>query len=140
MEVKVADFGTSAIVEAINSAAPVVHDSSTSLSLTRGVGTPLWMAPEVLYGQSYTYSADVYSYGIVLWEILTRRWPWEDDPYITTAERLRERLVQNMRPPLPPSSDPAYIDLLQACWASDPALRPTFTDIARRPLFDGLPL
>ncbi len=41
------------------------------------VGTFLWMAPEVAEGKEYTSKADVYSYGIIMYEILTRQEPYE---------------------------------------------------------------
>jgi serine/threonine protein kinase len=37
-----------------------------------------WMAPEVLAGKSYNRAADVYSFGVILWELATWRIPWED--------------------------------------------------------------
>jgi len=40
-------------------------------------GSPAWVAPEVLRGEQYDESADVYSYGIVLWEMLTRTLPYK---------------------------------------------------------------
>ena len=45
-----------------------------------GVGTVLWMAPEVLAAQSYNTSADVYSYGIVMWEVAAQTYPWNEVP------------------------------------------------------------
>jgi serine/threonine protein kinase len=38
----------------------------------------MWMAPEIIKGQMYTEKADVYAFGIILWEILTRKEPYED--------------------------------------------------------------
>ena len=46
--------------------------------MTGMAGTFHWMAPEVLQSQEYTHKADVYSYGIVLWEILTRQPPFRN--------------------------------------------------------------
>jgi len=40
------------------------------------IGTPHWMAPEILRGEKYTEAADVYSYGMVVWEMLTRKVPY----------------------------------------------------------------
>ena len=48
-------------------------------NLTKGIGTLLWMAPEIMEGSAkYGQPADVYSFAIVLWEILSRSLPWED--------------------------------------------------------------
>jgi serine/threonine protein kinase len=53
--------------------------------MTGVVGTLAWMAPEVLANQRYTERADVYSYGIVLWELLTRQCPFGELSPVQTA-------------------------------------------------------
>jgi serine/threonine protein kinase len=60
--VKVADFGFARIKE-------------ENATMTR-CGTPCWTAPEVIRGEKYSESADVYSYGIIMWEMLTRKQPF----------------------------------------------------------------
>lgn len=46
--------------------------------MARGqIGTPAWMAPEVLRGEEYTLRADVYSFGVILWEVLCRAQPFK---------------------------------------------------------------
>ena len=42
------------------------------------MGTPQWMAQEVLMGQTITKKSDIYSYGVVLWEIITRKIPFDE--------------------------------------------------------------
>jgi serine/threonine protein kinase len=109
---------------------------SSDLRMTRLVGTPLYMAPEVLCEQSYSYSADVYSFGIVLCEIATRLWPWEEDTSITDTQRLREAVLAGRRPSIPDSCPRAFAELIQACWRGDPALRPTFPQILAHTALD----
>ncbi|EGD75402.1 hypothetical protein PTSG_06477 [Salpingoeca rosetta] len=46
-----------------------------SITLTAGVGTPLCMAPEALAGDKYSFEADVFSFGVLMWEMATRRVP-----------------------------------------------------------------
>ena len=45
---------------------------------TVSVGTPFWVAPEIINGEPYSSSCDVYSFGIILWELYTRRIPYDD--------------------------------------------------------------
>jgi serine/threonine protein kinase len=67
------------------------------------IGTPMWMAPEVLDNKPYNETADVYSYAIVLWELLTGESPFSD---IDSFDELVEAVyVINM-------ASPAYLFLL----------------------------
>ncbi|EGD78538.1 TKL protein kinase [Salpingoeca rosetta] len=47
----------------------------TSVTLTAGVGTPLYMAPEALTGDKYSFEADIFSFGVLMWEVATQRPP-----------------------------------------------------------------
>ena len=49
-----------------------------SMRFESRVGTPAWMAPEVLNGEAYQYSADIYGLGVIVWECLAREEPWKD--------------------------------------------------------------
>ena len=57
---------------------PCVLTSPLSLSLPLSQGTPIWMAPEVLMSQPFNEKVDVYSFGLVLWQILTRTDPFAE--------------------------------------------------------------
>ena len=90
-------------------------------------GTPLWMAPEVLAGKSFNEKADVYSFGIVLWEILTRKEPFEE---FESFEEFRMAVcMHHIRPPIPPNTLPRLASLIEACWQPEPQHRPTFDQI-----------
>ena len=65
-------------------------DSDASATLTAGVGTPLYMAPEVLEGSAYNSKADVFSFGVLLWEIVTQQRP----------DLVEQELGDNLRGPL----------------------------------------
>ena len=64
--------------------------------MTKYCGTVQWMSPEVMEGLPYTESADVYAFGIVIWEILTRQCPFEGENQVQIALRvcrMKERPV-----------------------------------------------
>ncbi|OIW21118.1 hypothetical protein TanjilG_29774 [Lupinus angustifolius] len=115
---KVADFGLSKI--------------KRNTLVSGGVrGTLPWMAPELLNGGSNKVSekVDVFSFGIVLWEILTGEEPYANMHY----GAIIGGIVNNtLRPTIPSYCDHEWRILMEQCWAPNPAVRPCFTEIARR--------
>ncbi|KAG6483927.1 uncharacterized protein LOC122016138 [Zingiber officinale] len=91
-------------------------------------GTLPWMAPELLNGSSNKVSekVDVFSFGIVMWEILTGEEPYANMHY----GAIIGGIVNNtLRPPVPATCDPEWRKLMEQCWSPDPAQRPSFTQI-----------
>eukprot|EP00730_Choanoeca_flexa_P002397 TRINITY_DN11034_c0_g1_i1.p4 TRINITY_DN11034_c0_g1~~TRINITY_DN11034_c0_g1_i1.p4 ORF type:complete len:124 (+),score=37.00 TRINITY_DN11034_c0_g1_i1:2326-2697(+) len=105
--------------------------------LTAGVGTPLYMAPEVLAGEGYGPAADVFSFGVLLWEIAEQRSPdiFEElhpgekvrGPILTAIMKLLangERLEISAT-----AAPPWYRRLSIACMHAKPSERPTMTRV-----------
>ncbi|XP_033743145.1 probable serine/threonine-protein kinase DDB_G0268876 [Pecten maximus] len=83
------------------------------------------MAPELLETGELTPKADVYSFGIILWEMLTRKQPYDGCSVFQVLERVR----LNKRPEIPPSCPTELAKFVQQCWAPVPSKRPPFKDI-----------
>lgn len=96
--------------------------------LTGGAGTSQWMAPEVIASKPYSQKADVYSYGILLWELLTKDVPFHGLKEVQVAMAV---LNQDRRPLIPQSCPPALGQLIRVCWDRDPNKRPEFKTIAK---------
>lgn len=122
--VKVCDFGLSL-------AQP---EHSKGFRSSRIVGTPLYTSPETIKGKTITTKADVYSYGVVLWQILTRLEPFlecEDSDEVYEVVKKGQRPPLTM-PPLPAETTPALRQLVADCWQNSPRKRPSFDEILTR--------
>eukprot|EP00118_Oscarella_pearsei_P019177 m.202262 g.202262 ORF g.202262 m.202262 type:complete len:616 (+) comp39608_c0_seq19:20-1867(+) len=96
--------------------------------MTNCTGSAAWMAPEVFEGNNYTEKCDVYSFGIILWEVTARKKPFDDIG--GPAFRIMWAVHQGQRPP-PIESMPASLEnLMKLCWHKDPQQRPSFNEVA----------
>ncbi|XP_076956617.1 uncharacterized protein LOC143631878 isoform X2 [Bidens hawaiensis] len=109
--VKVGDFGLSRIKH------------QTYLNTKSGKGTPQWMAPEIIRNEQADEKSDVYSYGVVLWEILTDKIPWDD---LNPMQVIAAVGFMNRRLEIPKDMDPLWATLIESSWCSDQQSRPTF--------------
>lgn len=115
--IKVCDFGFSQFFQ---KGKKVVDEEGAK-------GTPLYMAPEVMTGEEFNEKADVYSFGIVLWEILCRKEPFS---HHSDFEVFVEAVCDhNERPPLPADCLASLRELICRCWEGNPAHRPSFPQI-----------
>ncbi|KAJ6338200.1 hypothetical protein OIU76_007805 [Salix suchowensis] len=95
-----------------------IRDSSSA-------GTPEWMAPELIRSELFTEKCDIFSLGVILWELCTLNRPWEGVPpervvYAVANERSRLEIPEG---PL--------CKLISDCWA-EPHLRPSCEEILSR--------
>ncbi|KAF8561720.1 hypothetical protein P879_08188, partial [Paragonimus westermani] len=113
---KIADFGMSR------------EEHIYELSDRRGQIPIKWTAPEALTTGRYTIKCDVWSYGVLLWEIFT----FGDVPYrFWSNPQTREMVESGYRLPAPENMPPLICTQMNRCWLADPQSRPTFAELAR---------
>jgi len=124
----ICDFGVTKVIEENT-------DKTASATLT-SAGSTRWLAPELIEGNSPTKACDVYSFGMAVLELLTKKPPFanlkRDEsvvPYV---------LIKKKMPPRP--EDPAVAlwltdelwELMQGCWVPQPEIRPVMNTVAHR--------
>ncbi|KAK9751785.1 Immunoglobulin I-set domain [Popillia japonica] len=114
---KIADFGL----------ARDIHCSDYYRKTTDGRLPVKWMAPEALFHRVYTTQSDVWSYGILLWEIMTLGGtPY---PSVPSVEKLFQLLRSGHRMEKPPCCSLEIYMLMRECWSYQPNERPVFTEL-----------
>ncbi|MFS7909470.1 putative protein kinase TKL-CTR1-DRK-2 family [Helianthus anomalus] len=84
------------------------------------------MAPEVLRNEEADGKSDVYSYGVVLWEMTTEKIPWDG---LTSIQVIEAVGFMNQGLHIPNDVYPQWASLIQRCLCSEPDSRPTFQEI-----------
>ena len=112
-DIKISDFGLSRLYQ-------------KSCILTGHLGTCYWMAPEIIVNKRYSTKVDVYSYGIIIWEVCTRKTPYscmsqQQVQFYVSVKKGRPNLKI-----IPSNTPPKIIQLMQMCWDHEPNNRPSF--------------
>ncbi|KAG7378141.1 hypothetical protein PHYPSEUDO_010472 [Phytophthora pseudosyringae] len=120
---KLSDFGIS-------------RERSVEDTMTAGVGTIYWTAPEVLMGKKYTEKADIFSFGIVMSELETHAVPYSDKRDNSGKKLQGMKIVQmvirrNLRPTFSSECPTLVKELADRCLDSDPDVRPSATELLR---------
>lgn len=127
--VKLCDFGVARLLPSKQSQQQQLVGESTAKTrpdMTAETGTYRWMAPEVMEHQPYDHRADIFSFGVTIWEVITGDLPYSG---LTPLQAAIGVLQRNLRPTLPPNLPSRVSSLLTRCWAADPNARPDFTEI-----------
>lgn len=101
----------------------------TGATRTGFVGTAQWMAPEILRSSPfYDEKVDVYSFGVMLWEMLTLKEPYAG---MSQDQMVMAIIEDGLRPSVVGCGPPRVVELIQRCWAEVPSDRPTFAQVSQ---------
>jgi len=117
MQAKLADFGLSTL--------------KSEITNEEFVGTPRWMAPEQIPSYKggpvcHSEKADIYSYGIILWELLSRKVPFS---HIHDQGQILSVIKDGHRPEIPNNSPKSFASLISRCWQQQPEQRPSAPEV-----------
>lgn len=115
-EPKISDFGMSRKLKEVSQ----VGKTATNIGPIR------WMAPESLGKQLYSTKSDVWTFGLVLWEIVARQEPHANDDLFTVGVQIRD---EGYTPAVPESCPPVLQQIMQMCWKKEPDQRPEMSTI-----------
>ncbi|CCI40078.1 unnamed protein product [Albugo candida] len=129
---KIADFGTLRFAEIVSSVRNSIANGRDvePCVMTGVVGTTRWMAPEVILGNKvYTSKVDIYSLGLILWELIGGQLPFETMRWNHEIEKV---ILLGFRPSINSKQCPTWWKVLVSkCWDSDPEARPTIQEVIR---------
>ena len=116
-DVKLADFGLSK------------YKLGDSMFTTKASEAQLWRAPETSERRNYSWPADVFSFGVVCYEILSGEVPFRG---MVQGPDLLKLVREGKRPEIPTYCPRTVAELVNACWATDPKERPDFEEICTK--------
>ena len=83
----------------------------------------------MLKGECYDEKVDVYAFGVMMWELVSREDFFGGEKFMFKVEK---RIVEGERKPIPPSSPPLYSSLLEKCWGGEARERPSFRECLKQ--------
>jgi hypothetical protein len=113
--VKLSDFGS----------ARTISDQRAA-TFTKGIGTPIYMAPEVLSNKKYDTKADIFSFGVLLWVLISQKEPYTAFSHSWDVAKF---VIDGNREAIPAGCPYDYATLLRQCWDQDPENRPSIQEV-----------
>lgn len=107
----------------------IIDSTSTSTAIPGVAGSWRYMAPECSLGNGCVYASDVFSYSMVLWELLTLEKPF--DKMNSAAEHRQKVATKGLRPQTANIPTQGLKDLLKDCWAAEPEERPMMATLCK---------
>lgn len=119
LQAKISDFGLSR----------VVNEEKDYYRASKGGRWPIkWYAPECVNFGTFSHAGDVWSYGVLLWEMYTKgKQPYEG----MRGDEVVRFIEEGKRLPLPDSADGDVRNMMSLCWEHHPKLRPTFQELLK---------
>ncbi len=132
---KISDFGESRMVastmlgrENLGITTPHAHAHTRThvIHVLTSTANPCWLAPEIMQNQEYSEKADIFSLGIIMWELLTRETPYDEHEVSKSSfsYRFEDAIIGGLRPTIPSTAPPEWRQLIEDCWQHDQHARP----------------
>lgn len=111
-----------------------LNETGNSVSQSQQCGTFVYMAPEIFEGSRFNGKADVYSFGILMYEIITDSVPYPllEKGKMTPFQFTSKVVNENYRPEFTVPIKKSLQNLIEKCWSNNPRERPTFEQIFKK--------
>ena len=105
----------------------VVHIGDCGDGCAMGSAVLRWMAPEMIRRREVSEKADVFAYGVLLWELWSQgEYPWQ---LVVDHAAVAQGIVKDERLDRPQGCPQQAYDMMQRCWRADPSARPSFSEL-----------
>ena len=132
---KVCDFGLSRMLDGEGGV-----QGERGRSITGGMGTSKWMAPEVIVSDglqldAHPYASDVYSFAVLAWQVLAGEQPYAG--FGGSLHQLKQEVMAGLRPEMPHNAEEwgwpeDALKMIESCWLREAGERPSFVEVSRK--------